>query len=156
LITQLKHLFYHFTLMIGPDGLPVGDSGSVGTSDYSYEEYDSSPPAVNSRHPTGFPLIDNPSIVAPQSDHRFTLIDNNLCIVGDVRWSTEVLELLVPGREDRDRLPGLVILDIGMLGIVSMCCALCATRKPAVVWCGSDTPNINQDCLELIHSWLNS
>jgi hypothetical protein len=83
LIPQLKHLFYHFISMIGPDGLPVGDAGLSGTSDYSYEEDGSSPPAVNSRHPTGFSLIDNPSIVAPQPDHRFTLIDHILCIIGD-------------------------------------------------------------------------
>jgi hypothetical protein len=156
LITQLKHLFYHFILMIGPDGLPAGDAGVSGTSDYSYEEDGSSPPAVKSRHPTGFPLIDNPSIVAPQPDHRFTLIDHNLCMVGDVRWSSEVLEMLLSDCADRDRLPGLVILDIGMLGVVSMCCALSASRKPAVIWCGSEAPTVNQDCLELIHSWLHS
>jgi hypothetical protein len=69
--------------MIGPDGLPVGDAGGSGTSDYSYEDEASSPPAVNSRHPTGFPLIDNPSIVAPQSDHRFPLIDHIFCMIGD-------------------------------------------------------------------------
>jgi hypothetical protein len=154
--SSIETLIFHFTLLIGSDGLPVGDAGLSGTSDYSYEDDDSNAPAVSSRHLTGFSLLDNPSIVAPQPDHRFTLIDHNLCMVGDVRWSSEVLEMLLPDRADRDRLPGLVILDIGMLGVVSMCCALCASRKPAVIWCGSEAPTVNQDCLELIHSWLNS
>jgi hypothetical protein len=44
-------------------------------------------------------------------------------MVEAIRWITEVLEMPVPDRADRDRLPGLVILDIGMLGMISMCCA---------------------------------
>jgi hypothetical protein len=67
--------------MIGPDGLPVGDAGVSSTSDYSYEDEASSPPAVNSCHPTGFLLSDNPSIVAPQPDHQFLLIDHILCMI---------------------------------------------------------------------------
>jgi hypothetical protein len=95
---SIETLIFHFTLMIGSDGSPVGDAGVSGTSDYSYLYEHSNPPAVDSRHSTGFPLIDNPSIVAPQPDHRFTLIDYNLCMVGDVRWSSEVLEMLLPDR----------------------------------------------------------
>jgi hypothetical protein len=149
---SIETFVFHFISIIGSDGLPDGNAGCSGTSNDSYYEVDPSSPAVNSRHPTGFTFLDNPSIVARQPDHRFTLIDHNSWMVEDIHWTTEVLEMLVPDRADRDRLPGRVILDIGMLGIVSMCCALCASRKPAVICCGSPAPNVNQDCLELIHS----
>jgi hypothetical protein len=122
-------------------------------SSYYSDDHFVTPP-VNSRPGIGFPACVNPDFTGPSPDSRFEVFENNLCLVYDVRCSSQVYDILPPGGDTYD-FQGLVSMDLSVLGLHSTSMTLIGFVKPAILWCEHDVPHVPQEVLVAIHSMLN-